>query len=105
MDQLENGGRVDDRLGVRWQADGGNAGGRRGPALAGDGGFMLGAGFAQAGTQVDQSGTDDLALHIQPLVGMETIRCRPDGDDPPVGDVEVLHRIERLGRINQAATV
>ena len=57
--------------------------------LAGDGGLVLLARLAQAGAEVDEAGTDDLAPGVQDLVRLEARRGRAHRQHPPPGQVQV----------------
>ena len=68
-----------------------------------DVGFVLQAGLAQPGTQVDNAGDHPVTAGIDLLVAIKTLRCCTDGDDFAIGNIHIGIGIQLVGGINNAA--
>mgnify|MGYP001766548224 CR=1 FL=1 len=76
VDALSDGRGVDDRLGIRRAAQAGDAPGRGGRGLTGDGALVLLAGFPQPGAEVDKARADHLAGGVQDPVWRKFLPVR-----------------------------
>ena len=110
MNQLHNGWLVDDRVRVRWTAQGGYTGTGGRIDFTANVSLELEPRFSQACAQVYQPGCNDQAIGIDGLVSGETVGLVTDGDDVAIGNTDSAgfdrfgHRVEYQAVGNQQAT-
>jgi hypothetical protein len=100
---LDEAGLVEHGVGVGRNGEAGDAAGHGGVHLGFEGGLVFEAGLAQAGGEVDQAGRDDQATGVDGAGGAEAGGRLAHADDLAVGDVEILLRVEAVGRVDDPA--
>ena len=100
-DQLGDGGSVQHRLGLRREAQAGDAPGGGGAGFAFDAALAAVARLAQGDAQVYQAGRGDQAGGVDFLGGVEAFGGVADGDDAAGLDVQVADLVQAAGRVDQ----
>ncbi|OIQ68727.1 hypothetical protein GALL_496740 [mine drainage metagenome] len=96
---------VQHRIGVRRTGQAGDAAGCGGLQFALQRGLVFESGLAQAGRQVHQAGADHQASGVDGLAGVEVLRRLLDADNPACCNIQVLHCIDIVFRVDQPAVL
>ena len=100
-DELGHRRGVDDGCGIRRAAQAGDAPGRGGRGLTGDGALVLLAGFPQPGAEVDKARADHLAGGVQDPVWRKARRRLAHRQDLAIGEVQVKAVVDTVGGVDE----
>jgi hypothetical protein len=95
---------VNDRIGVGWADQRGDAAGSSGASLAGDGRFVLLPRFPQAGAEINQSGANHAVAGVNLPICRKALRRWADTGNSSLGDEDIQRRVNTMRRIDQSAT-
>ncbi len=105
LEHFDQAGLVKHGVGIRRTHQRGHATGHGGGHLRFERRLVFVARLTQAGGQVDEPRTDDQPGGVDGLVGVEIRWRAADADHLARGEVQILLRVDAVGRVDQAAAL